>query len=148
MSKEHHFFTPSEVGKSVETVKNSSLQENQQLEEDRLKSMYVKFTNPHDIVGEKGLVKVHQEQVELEKIKLRKENELYLRKHPEINDLMTVFLFKVLYDQPEDVVSYAGKYFDDEKLEDKTQTLKKTFLTENKAPYQRITSCMQSPYQS
>lgn len=41
-------------------------------------------------------------------MKLRKENELYLRKHPEINDLMTVFLFKVLYDQPDDVVSYAG----------------------------------------
>jgi hypothetical protein len=30
--------------------------------------MYVKFTNPHDIIGEKGLVKVHKEQVELEKV--------------------------------------------------------------------------------
>ena len=40
----------------------------QKLESDRLNSMYVKFTNPHDIIGEKGLVKVHKEQVELEKV--------------------------------------------------------------------------------
>ncbi len=40
----------------------------QLLESDRLKSMYVKFDNAHDIVGEKGLVNVHQEQVELEKV--------------------------------------------------------------------------------
>jgi len=28
----------------------------------------VKFKNPHDIIGERGLVKVHQKEVEKEKV--------------------------------------------------------------------------------
>ena len=44
---------------------------------------------------------------------MRKENELYLRKHPEIQEMLQVFLCKVLYDQPKDVVEYAGEYFDE-----------------------------------
>lgn len=68
MSKDHHFFTESEMKKSVEKHTDETRREMQLLESDRLKSMYVKFTNPHDIIGEKGLVKVHKEQVELEKV--------------------------------------------------------------------------------
>ena len=69
MSKDHHFFTESEMRKSIETPNSNQRQEMQKLEADRLKSMYVKFDNPHDIIADKGLVKVHKEEVELEKVR-------------------------------------------------------------------------------
>jgi hypothetical protein len=39
-------------------------------------------------------------------------NELYLRNHPELTTIISVFLFRVLEEKPENVLSYAGKYFD------------------------------------
>ena len=39
-------------------------------------------------------------------------NEFYMRDHPEIQKLVTVFLFKVLDEKPKDILSYAGKFFD------------------------------------
>jgi len=69
MSKEHHYFTPSEMLKSIEVMKKSTEQEMHILENKRISSMFdVKFKNPHDIIGEKGLVKVHQKEVEKEKV--------------------------------------------------------------------------------
>lgn len=46
------------------------------------------------------------------KIKFRYENELYLRKHPELNDLVSCFLFKVLEEKPDNILAYAGNFFD------------------------------------
>jgi len=35
-------------------------------------------------------------------------NELYLRKHPELNTMIQVFLFKVLEERPGNILAYAG----------------------------------------
>jgi len=39
-------------------------------------------------------------------------NEQYLRSHPELNTIISVFLFRVLEEKPDDVLSYAGQFFD------------------------------------
>ena len=39
-------------------------------------------------------------------------NELYLRKHPELNTMIMVFLFKVFEERPANILAYAGKFFD------------------------------------
>jgi len=39
-------------------------------------------------------------------------NELYLRKHPELNTIISVFLFRVLEEKPDNVLAYAGSFFD------------------------------------
>lgn len=37
---------------------------------------------------------------------------MYLRKHPELNKMISVFLFKVLEEKPSDILTYAGDFFD------------------------------------
>lgn len=71
-----------------------------------------KHTNPHDIAGIRGFTVQQMEELEKKKIKYRVENELYLRKHPELNNMISVFLFKVLEEKPEDILTYAGAFFD------------------------------------
>lgn len=39
-------------------------------------------------------------------------NELYLRKHPELNIMISIFLFRVLEEKPDDLLKYAGNFFD------------------------------------
>ena len=39
-------------------------------------------------------------------------NEAYLRAHPKINQLISVFMFKVLEEKPNNILEYAGKFFD------------------------------------
>jgi hypothetical protein len=39
-------------------------------------------------------------------------NEIYLRKHPELSVMLSIFLFRVLEEKPDDVLAYAGKFFD------------------------------------
>ena len=46
------------------------------------------------------------------KVQFRMSNELYLRDHPELNTMIQVFLFKVLEEKPQNILSYAGKFFD------------------------------------
>jgi hypothetical protein len=40
------------------------------------------------------------------------DNEIYLRQHPELQNMVSVFLFKVLEEKPGDILGYAGKFFD------------------------------------
>lgn len=46
------------------------------------------------------------------KVQYRVSNELYLRKHSELQNMISVFLCKVLEEKPKDILAYAGKYFD------------------------------------
>jgi len=55
---------------------------------------------------------VQNDELNLKKIYFRLNNEKYLRDHPELNDLISVFLFKVLEEKPDDILEYAGKFFD------------------------------------
>jgi len=51
-------------------------------------------------------------ELEKKKVQFRVANEVYLKKHPELSVMMSIFLFRVLEEKPVDVLSYAGKFFD------------------------------------
>lgn len=51
-------------------------------------------------------------ELEKKKVQFRMANETYLRKHPELAAMMSIFLFRVLEEKPEDLLAYAGKFFD------------------------------------
>ena len=40
------------------------------------------------------------------------ENEHYLRAHPEINTLISLFVRKVLDERPDHILNFAGSFFD------------------------------------
>ena len=46
------------------------------------------------------------------------ENERYFRAHPEIQGLLELFMKKVLDDKPDNVLEYAGTFFDSASLRD------------------------------
>ena len=60
----------------------------------------------------KGLVPKQHEEVETLKVQFRRANEIYLRSHPEVNAMISVFLCKLLEEQPDNILGYAGKFFD------------------------------------
>lgn len=49
-------------------------------------------------------------------IELRKENELYLRGHPELKGMLAEFTKEVLTHQPDDPKQFAVQYFTDPAL--------------------------------
>ena len=71
-----------------------------------------KHINPHDIAGQPGLVMSQAVEFEKKKVQYRVANELYLRKHPELSIMLSIFLFRVLEEKPEDLLTYAGRFFD------------------------------------
>lgn len=60
--------------------------------------------NPHDIAGTKDLVEVQNDELNIKKVYFRLNNEKYLREHPELNQLISVFLFKVLEEKPDNIL--------------------------------------------
>ena len=46
------------------------------------------------------------------------QNERYFRAHPEIKGLLQLFVSKILDDRPENVLEYAGTFFDSASLRD------------------------------
>ncbi|KAM3135010.1 hypothetical protein pb186bvf_012834 [Paramecium bursaria] len=99
-------------------------------QEQQLNNMYdkEKFVNPHDIAGQNGLVMAQQVELEKKKVQFRVSNEEYLRKHPELEVMLSVFLFKVLEEKPQDLLAYAGKFFDEKNLEEIIQIQKRHYL--------------------
>ena len=73
-------------------------------------------TNKHDIVGIPGILDIHRKEFEMKKLDLRIENEKYLREHPEIAVMLKMFMQDVLNDYPENILEYAGSYFDVENM--------------------------------
>ena len=58
-------------------------------------------------------------------------NEKYLREHPELNTIVSVFLFRVLEEKPEDILAYAGRYFDKPELKQVIDIEKSHYLENN-----------------
>jgi len=117
----HHNFSSgnnSTIGDGGSIIAKS--QDTEDFQKFHIKNMYnvEKFVNPHDIAGTKGIVEAQKDELENKKVQFRVSNELYLRKHPEISKLTTVFLLKVLDDKPKNILPYAGKFFDNPKLEE------------------------------
>ena len=76
-----------------------------------------KHCNPHNVTGVKGLTPAQVRLLDQKKVEYRVNNETYLRKHPELQNMVSVFLFKVLEEKPKDILEYAGKYFDQPNLQ-------------------------------
>lgn len=76
-----------------------------------------KYYNPHNVVGVEGLAKAQVGLLDSKKVRYRVNNEIYLRKHPQLQNMISVFLFKVLEEKPKDILAYAGKYFDQPDLQ-------------------------------
>lgn len=68
--------------------------------------------NPHDIIGIAGIIRAHNKDVETQKLKVRMDNERYLISHPEINVMISLFMKHVLDEHPDDILKYAGAFFD------------------------------------
>ena len=51
-------------------------------------------------------------------MELRIENEKYFRAHPELMGQITLFIRKILDDRPENILEYAGTFFDRAELRD------------------------------
>ncbi|ESO01122.1 hypothetical protein HELRODRAFT_175152 [Helobdella robusta] len=108
-------------GQNLSAVKNSSVMRN--------------FPDPphgmenYDLPGvfdELGaLSETQQTQLDQYKKKMRFEDEDYLRKHPEIDCLISDLLGCILKDQPRDIRTYASNYFKDPKLVQKIEELMK-----------------------
>ena len=71
-----------------------------------------KFKNTDDVSKVPGLVPKQKEELEILKAQFRRANEIYLRAHPEIDTLISVFMCKLLEDKPKDVLAYAGEFFE------------------------------------
>ena len=97
----------------------SEKEENKQIYNYQITNMYnkEKHYNPHDVIGVKGLTPAQVRLLNEKKVQYRVNNETYLRKHPELQNMISVFLFKVLEEKPRDILQYAGKYFDQPDLE-------------------------------
>ncbi len=55
-------------------------------------------------------------------LELRIENEKYFRQHPEIKSLIGLFVRKILDDRPDNILEYAGTFFDRAELRDVVET--------------------------
>mmetsp|Transcript_41606 Transcript_41606/g.75448 ORF Transcript_41606/g.75448 Transcript_41606/m.75448 type:complete len:91 (-) Transcript_41606:165-437(-) len=52
-----------------------------------------------------------QEKLNETKIQIHMENERYLQAHPEINDMISVFVHQVLEYKPDNILRFAGDFF-------------------------------------
>mmetsp|Transcript_30415 Transcript_30415/g.47650 ORF Transcript_30415/g.47650 Transcript_30415/m.47650 type:complete len:88 (-) Transcript_30415:218-481(-) len=60
--------------------------------------------------GLTGLSEKDQQQLDIDKRKIRLENEKYMRSHPELALITTVVLSEVLKEAPEDPVTFVAQY--------------------------------------
>ena len=74
------------------------------------------FKNNHDLIGIQGILRAQKNEIEKKKLELRMENERYFRNHPEINSLLCLFVQRILDDRPENILEYAGTFFDSASL--------------------------------
>ena len=74
------------------------------------------FKNNHDLIGVHGIVRSQKNEIEKKKLDLRMQNEKYFRAHPEIRGLIALFLRRILDDRPDNILEYAGTFFDKAEL--------------------------------
>ena len=70
------------------------------------------YKNNHDLIGVEGIIRAQKNEIEKKKLELRIENEKYFRQHPELAATVQLFIYKVLDDRPENILAYAGQFFD------------------------------------
>ena len=100
---------PEESGMGEEGEEEVEQQEDSAAEDDI-------FKNNHDLIGIQGILRAQKNEIEKKKLELRMENERYFRHHPEINSLLCLFVQRILDDRPENILEYAGTFFDSASL--------------------------------
>merc|ERR1711893_120597 len=69
---------------------------------------------PYDVAGNGdlgALSKEQQEKLNKFKVKTRTENEKFMRKHPEVECLISGFLRQLLINQPDNIREFAAEHF-------------------------------------
>lgn len=89
---------------------------NEQIDEQEEKVESDIFKNNHDLIGVHGIIRAQKNEIEKKKLELRIQNEKYFRSHPEIRGLIALFVKKILDDRPENILEYAGTFFDKAEL--------------------------------
>ena len=79
------------------------------------------FKNNHDLIGVQGILKAQKTEIDKKKLELRMENERYIRSHHELNYILQLFVAKILDDRPENILEYAGTFFDSAGLRDQVK---------------------------
>ena len=69
------------------------------------------YHNKNDVAGVDGFVQGQNEEVDKIKEELSNSNEKYLKEHPELKEMLGVYLVKILDHQPDDVLSFTGNFF-------------------------------------
>eukprot|EP00741_Cyanophora_paradoxa_P017308 tig00020961_g16718.t1 len=69
------------------------------------------------------------------KARLRVENEYYLREHPELSRMISMFLAEMLEKKPDNVLQFAGKFFTAPELATKVQDGTNAPSVTSSAPY-------------
>lgn len=106
-----------------------SAQEDSQAQDDYGSESQEKVYNNHDLIGVEGIIRAQKNEIEKKKLELRIENEKYFRQHPELACMTQLFIFKVLDDRPENILQYAGNFFDRAELHE----VVKKFIEESSA---------------
>jgi len=57
------------------------------------------------------LIPEQQEKLDRTKIDINMQNERYLQEHPEIRDMVSVFVHQVLEYKPDNILRFAGDFF-------------------------------------
>jgi len=73
---------------------------------------------PHELKEgtQSCLLPEQQKRLNNTKVQLNMQNEYYLRAHPEIQHMVSVFVHQVLEHKPDDILSFAGDFFTREDL--------------------------------
>lgn|SRR3990167_1338296 len=75
------------------------------------------FKNTDDIAKVPGLVPMQKQELDVLKAQFRRADEIYIRAHPEIETIMSVFVCKLMEDKPDDPLAYAGEFFENPDLQ-------------------------------
>ena len=115
---------------NAEEGMEDEMDEDQSAQEDDI------FKNNHDLIGVEGILQAQKNEIEKKKLELRMENERYFRQHPEINFMLQLFTAKILDDTPDNILEYAGTFFDSAGLRDLVSKFtKREIETEEKQKY-------------
>ena len=114
MSESHlNIHNPDEIQEDEHTILQNKQRQNQIfLEKKKEYFDESKFKNTDDVAKVPGLVPKQREELDILKAQFRRANEIYLRAHPEIDSIISVFMCKLLEDKPKDVLTYAGDFFE------------------------------------
>lgn len=72
--------------------------------------------NKDNIAGVEGFIDLQKDEIKLIKEKMRVENKNYMKQHPEIKQLMNIYMIMLLRERPDDVLTFTGNFFSKDQL--------------------------------